>query len=607
MNESVKSIFQARFTTFQQQARELESKYNELSVLRIVFFVITVIGLVYLANARLTSAFFGFLGLFLVGFPILVNRHQKVKQRHEHSQRLETINQEELQRLEYRLHGFDAGKQYLDAKHPYAGDLDVFGEHSLFQLINRSATQKGKEFLARWLLHPAAASEIGERQTAARELAEQIDWRQDQQAHGRRVDTSKEDIEKLIQWVSTPADLPQRRLYQIIQVGFATGTALAIGLSMAGFIPWYIPLLMVLVNIFVVGSKAKVAGETHQQTNQSVPTLTAYQHMMEGVEQQTFSAPKLQALQATLHHGEQRASQAVKELRFILSNFDARANMMYHIFNAIFLLDLYWLLRADAWKEKARDQIEIWLNSMGELEALNSLASFAFAHPDFRFPTIATTRHHIVATAMGHCLLPPAQRITNDFAMQGRGAINIITGSNMSGKSTFLRTVGTNVVLALVGAPVCARNFEVAVMQVFTSMRTQDSLEENVSSFYAELRRLRQLLTMLEHPELPVLFMLDEILKGTNSQDRHHGAASLIKQLSKLEASGFVSTHDLELGKLADELTNLRNYNFTSTIEGDEIIFDYQLHDGVCQSFNASKLMEKMGIAIEKKQDEPTE
>ena len=160
---------------------------------------------------------------------------------------------------------------------------------------------------------------------------------------------------------------------------------------------------------------------------------------------------------------------------------------------------------------------------------------------------------------MGHCLIPPQQRVTNDFAMQGRGGSNVVTGSNMSGKSTFLRTVGTNIVLALTGAPVCAQQFEVSIMQVFTSMRTQDSLEENVSSFYAELQRLRQLLTMLETPQLPILFMLDEILKGTNSQDRHHGAASLIKQLGKLEASGFVSTHDLELGKLADELPNMRN------------------------------------------------
>lgn len=371
-------------------------------------------------------------------------------------------------------------------------------------------------------------------------------------------------------------------------------------------------MVAVLINMIVVGSIAKAASEVHQQTNQSVSTLKAYQFMMQGVEQQTFHSTKLQRLQQALkgdglpqtRSGGKSASQSVKELSYILSNFDARANVMYHIFNVILLLDVHWLLRADRWKARAKDRIEGWLNSIGEVEALDSIASFAYAQPEFTFPKISDQRHYIHTEAMGHCLIPPQQRVTNDFAMQGRGGINVVTGSNMSGKSTFLRTVGTNIVLALTGAPVCAQQFEVSIMQVFTSMRTQDSLEENVSSFYAELQRLRQLLTMLETPQLPILFMLDEILKGTNSQDRHHGAASLIKQLGKLEASGFVSTHDLELGKLADELPNLRNYNFTSTIEGDEIIFDYKLHDGVCQSFNASKLMEKMGIAIEKTQNQ---
>lgn len=363
-------------------------------------------------------------------------------------------------------------------------------------------------------------------------------------------------------------------------------------------------MIAVLVNMIVVGSTAKAASEVHQQTNQSVATLKAYQFMMQGVEQQSFRSEKLQQLQQALKSEGKSASRSVKELSYILSNFDARGNVMYHIFNVILLLDVHWLLRADRWKAQAKDQIEDWLNSIGKVEALDSIASFTFAQPDFVFPMIADERHYIDAVGLGHCLIPPQQRVSNDFAMQGRGAINVVTGSNMSGKSTFLRTIGTNMVLALTGAPVCAQRFEVAVMQVFTSMRTQDSLEENVSSFYAELQRLRQLLTMLEAPQLPVLFMLDEILKGTNSHDRHHGAASLMKQLSKLEASGFVSTHDLELGKLADELSNLKNYSFTSTIEGDEIIFDYQLHDGVCQSFNASKLMEKMGIAIENPQSQ---
>ncbi|MEM9675521.1 MAG: DNA mismatch repair protein MutS [Cyclobacteriaceae bacterium] len=599
MKESVATIFQTRFLTFQQQAQQLQKKYNLLSGIRIIFFLAAIIGIVYLANARLTNWFIGILVLSVVGFVVLVIRHQRIKWQLDHTQRLATINGEETERLNYRLHAFDAGLVYQDPIHAYSGDLDVFGEHSLFQLINRSTTQKGKGFLADWLQHPADKQEVELRQNAVQELSPQIDWRQSQQAHSRVVDTKAEDIQELLKWVVTPAALANQKLYRLVQAGLAIVTVVTIGLSMTGLIHWYIPLLLIVVNLSVIGSKAKVAEEVHQQTNRHVASLKAYRYMMEGVEKHSFQSPRLQLLQSNLLQSGRSASQYVKELEYILSNFDSRANVLYHVFNAILLLDIYWLLRADRWKAAASNQVAGWLNSMGEIEAINSVASFTFAQPEFTFPVISNERHHILAEAMGHCLIPPTQRVNNNFGMEGRGAINVITGSNMSGKSTFLRTVGTNVVLALMGAPVCAQRFEVGVMQVFTSMRTQDSLEENVSSFYAELRRLRQLLTMLEAPRLPVLFMLDEILKGTNSHDRHHGAASLIKQLSKLEASGFVSTHDLELGKLADELSRVHNYSFTSTIEGDEIIFDYKLYEGVCQSFNASKLMEKMGIAIE--------
>ncbi len=605
MKMIVNEVFQSRMSDFQQQAQVLRRKYNQVSTLRIIFFVVAIIGLVYLANARLTEFFIATLIGSAIGFVFIIRWHQNIKQTYEHTKRLAVINQEELHRLNYQLHSFDTGSMYQDLRHPYSGDLDVFGEHSLFQLINRSATRKGKDFLADWLCQPTAKPEIEARQEAAEELKDQLDWRQTQQAHGRQVNTTQEEIQQLLAWVASPLAIGNQKAYRVIQYAFSTLTVLLIIAAFAlSAIQWYVPMIVILINMAIIGTTAKAAEKVHKQTNKSVSTLKAYRHMMEGVEQQTFRSAKLLSLQNELRSEGKSASDSVKELGYILSNFDARGNMMYHVLNVIFLLDVYWLLRADRWKAQTKDHIEGWLNSMGEIEALDSIASFAFAQPDFTFPTISDERHYIRTEAMGHCLIPPKQRVNNDFTMAGQGTINIITGSNMSGKSTFLRTIGTNMVLALTGAPVCARQFEVAVMQVFSSMRTQDSLEENVSSFYAELQRLRQLLTMLEAPQLPVLFMLDEILKGTNSHDRHHGAASLIKQLGKLEASGFVSTHDLELGKLADELPSLRNYNFTSTIEGDEIIFDYQLHDGVCRSFNASKLMEKMGIAIEKKQQQ---
>lgn len=600
MNQSEPAFtFTQNVERYRTQAANVSRKFNQVSTVRILAFVLAIVGLVYLANARSDGGFLLVLLVSVVGFPLLIRYHNRLRTRKDHLLTLKAINKNELKRLNLELADFDQGKNFQQPTHPYSGDLDVFGEHSLFQLINRSATQQGKATLAQWLLHPAEKPKVEERQRAVQELTNLTEWRQTFQAHGPQQPEQEESLSMLLAWMKEPPALPRRVLYTGLCYGLALLTVVAIVLYFTTDISGYVPILLLVINGVILWTTAEVALDTHRKTTQSVAALRAYQQMLMSVEHQEFASNQLQKIRAQLHHRGVTASREISQLRYILDNFDARANLFYHIFNIVLLLDVFWLLRADRWKAQLRGDVARWFESVSEVEALSSLASFAFAHPAFTFPTISDQPFHLHTQGMGHCLIPPQQRVANNFAMEDRGTITIITGSNMSGKSTFLRTVGVNVVLALAGAPVCADTFEVSVMQVFTSMRTQDSLEENVSSFYAELRRLRQLLDMLKTPERPVLFMLDEILKGTNSQDRHHGAASLIKQLSKLSATGFVSTHDLELGKLEETLPNVKNYSFTSTIEQDEIYFDYMLREGVCKSFNASKLMAKMGIAIE--------
>ena len=598
MQRNVTKVFQQKADHYHQLTTRVARQFNYWSTVRAVFFVLALVGLVYLANARYASAFWALLAFFVIVFPILIRYHQRLRRKKEHFAHLEAINQDEIKRLHYDLHGFASGEAFTQTSHPYTGDLDIFGEHSLFQLLNRSHTQRGQALLAHWLQHPADPAEIAQRQEAVQELTQDTDGRQQFQAWGRPVHQQGENIHVLLDWVNEPAALPQKGLYTALCYGMALLTVTVIVLYFTIGISAYFPLITLAINGVILWKTSEVAESVHQKTEKSVKALRAYQHMFGHVEQQSFSSQRLQLLQSHLSHQGVSASREIEQLQYILDNFDARHNLFYHIFNIVLLTDIFWLLRADRWKQQLQGDVAQWFESISEIEALASMASFAFAHPGYTFPIIATQAYTLQAEELGHCLIPPEQRVSNDFAMQGQGAITIITGSNMSGKSTFLRTVGINVVLALMGAPVCARRLEVSVMQVFTSMRTQDSLEENVSSFYAELKRLKQLLDALRSPQIPVLFMLDEILKGTNSQDRHHGAASLIRQLSKLQATGFVSTHDLELGQLADELPNVTNYSFVSTIEQDEILFDYKLHDGICQSFNASKLMEKMGIAV---------
>ena len=270
---------------------------------------------------------------------------------------------------------------------------------------------------------------------------------------------------------------------------------------------------------------------------------------------------------------------------------------MYFILNTIFLLDFLILKNAENWRAKHKNEISEWFNAVANFEALSSLAAFRFASDDYKFPDFSSKDFVFNAVDMGHPLIPRSQRVNNDFVLEGRGKSCVVTGSNMAGKSTFLRTVGINAVLAFAGAPVCASSLAISNFQLFTSMRTKDNLEENVSSFYAELLRLKMLLEQINEKR-SVLFLLDEILKGTNSADRHVGAESLILQLNKLNAFGLVSTHDLELGQLQKNNKQIDNFNFSSTIDGEEIVFDYKLQEGICKSTNASQLMAKIGIDI---------
>ncbi len=599
MYKKLANTFQERASRFGKQAEAYSKKNNQISIIRIFVFIAGIVCIVYLANARMPEVLAFVTLFFLIGFGLIVQYHNQSKAKGQHLKHLAQINQEELQRMEGNLRSFAGGEKYTDPQHPYVADLDIFGPHSLFQLVNRSHTGPGRKKLADWLKNAAEKQEITARQEAIRELGGQVDWRQDFQAYGMDVHEEENDIATLLQWIQEPGAIKSPSLYLVLLLILPVLSIVSVILFFTGTVASFVPLLAVFGNGLVLWSVKDIAIITHKKTTASIKVLGANRFMIKKIEESNFQSERLKQLQENFQHQDYTASREVSRLQNILNNFDNRANMIYHIFNIFLLLDVYWLRRADRWKSHNREHISQWFEAISEFEALGSLAGFQYTHPDFVFPEISERHYTFNAKNLGHCLIKREHRVASDFSLEGRGEIAIITGSNMAGKSTFLRTVGINAALALAGAPVCASQMEISKLQVFTSMRTQDSLEESVSSFYAELQRLKQLLETVAQGA-PVLFMLDEILKGTNSHDRHQGAASLVKQLSKLNAMGLVSTHDLELGQLADNMPNIKNYSFDSTIENDEIFFDYKLHNGVCQSFNASKLMEKMGIAIGK-------
>jgi DNA mismatch repair ATPase MutS len=355
---------------------------------------------------------------------------------------------------------------------------------------------------------------------------------------------------------------------------------------------------VIALNLYLLGLNHAKTSKVVEQTSSVVKLLRTYVNHIRLVKGTTFNAAFSQQLQATLNDSMADAEKEIQQLSKLLDQLQARTNLLHIFINIPLLLDLQWMTRLNQWKKEKKDHLRTWTDNLAEFEVLVSLAGTAFINEDWCFPAITTEEYVLVGKGVGHPLISSEKRVGNDFSLRGAGLAVIITGPNMAGKSTFLRTIAINVVLAQMGAPVCATAMTVSQeMKVFTAMRTQDNLSENISSFYAELDRIQQLLKEIAAGD-KVLYFLDELLKGTNSADRHRGAEALVKQLVAQNVTGFVSTHDIELGQLTREMPQVSNYSFESTISEGQIDFDYKIRDGICSSFNASELMRQMGINI---------
>lgn len=591
------SLFEKRSASYQQRVDETKALSKRLSLVRIVSFLAVIFLIIQFANNAQAKLVGIITALFIILFIFLLRWHNKVRSQLKYQSALRDINEEEINRLSLNLSSLPSGQEFYQAQHPYHEDLDIFGKHSLFQLIDRSSTEEGQTRLAQWLSESADEKTISKRQKAIQELSEKLDFRQSFHAIGRVNEEKQGDKEIFISWLNSSSRLKRK---EILQVALAILPLLTIGTILGAYLDvlemgW--PLLVVVINMLILAMAFTPLDEISKQTENGYKSLGALKELILLVEQEDLNDDSLKELKERIHQKSKTAANTLSQLKFLLDTIHNRANLMYVVFDTLFILDVYWLLRIHRWKEANKLELQQWFDVMAEFDALNSLAGYAFANPQYSFPKLSDTPFTIEAKALGHPLIKPNQRVNNDFSFHGRGGICLITGSNMSGKSTFLRTLGVNMVLAQAGAPVCAQSMTFGLAQVFTSMRTTDELEENVSSFYAELKRLKKLLDQIDDNR-PTLFMIDEVLKGTNSEDRHKGAIALIKQLNSTNAFGLVSTHDLVLGSLANELAGVKNYSFNSVIKGDEIIFDYTLTEGICKSFNATKLMQNMGIDI---------
>ncbi len=592
--------FQSRKKTFQDLTEQFQKQYNQWAIFRaILFLAIALICYFIYQYFSFTYSVFA----FIVGISIFlfsVSKHLKIKYLRDKNRILSTLNEDEIKRLDNVFTRTETGEQFAEPDHFYASDLDIFGKQSLFKLLNRTHTYTGASTLANWLKFPSQKAEILSRQESIEELSGKVDFRQDLEVSAMLIEEVSEPTQKLISWSEESENVTIKK--PIFQYGkYLPYLTIPMILAWAfGYIPIGYPLLMLIIHGFILKQIYDTVSFALDQTIRLSGTLKAYANLSEIIVDETFTHQKLKNLQSQLSE----ASPAIRALEDILNKLGNRANPFFALIMGVPLMwDIHYFIKLENWKKVYQKNLPNWLSAIAEFETLNSFAGFSFANPTFIKPEISEEIFTLKTTGLAHPMIRKTKRISNNIQLIGEGKTIIITGSNMSGKSTFQRTVAVNVILALAGSVVCAETFVCSCVRVFTSMRTQDSLEEDTSSFYAELKRLKTLIEavgvhQLESNNTPILYFLDEILKGTNSKDRHEGAKALMLQLHRTTASGFISTHDVELGDEFDNQGFAENYSFSSEVVNDDLVFDYKLRAGVCHSFNASMLMKGIGIEM---------
>jgi len=537
------------------------------------------------------------IALPLLAFVALVVAHDRVLRREARATRMRRFFEDGLARLEDRWAGRgDAGDRYNDPQHPYAQDLDVFGTGSLFELLATTRTTTGSDRLAAWLCEAAAPQTIRERQAAVRELCPRLAMRLEMAIAGDEAGSASQQ-EALEAWASAPAAALSRTIFFLALAASA--------LSLAGLAAWIFtgtgagPFVAALLiqGAFALSIRSKVrpvlaAAET------PVGSLARSASLLACVENQEFKSPLLVQLSLELETTGRTPSGELEALRGLVDRRDARNNQFFAPIAAILMWGTHAALALEAWRARCGPRLAVWIESAGEIEALCALASHAYEHPEDPFPEIVEAGPVFEGEALGHPLLPSDRVVRNDLSLHHRPRALVMSGSNMSGKSTMLRTVGCNTILALAGAPIRARRLRISPLRIAASIRIVDSLQEGQSHFMAEIMRLRQVVE-ISHGSPPALFLLDEILHGTNSHDRRIGAEAVIQGLVEHGAIGIVTTHDLALTQIVGPSGGrLANVHFEDHLEDDSMKFDYALREGVVEKSNALALMRSVGLDV---------
>lgn len=588
-----------RLSLTEGQLQQVKKQIFRISMLRLALFIAGIAGLYFFFNQTtllIICICLTFLPLF-----ILVKIHNRFFIRKEWLETQARIIQEELQALSGDYSSFEDGKEYVNPEHPYSFDLDIFGRRSLFQSINRTCTFFGKVRLAEWLQnHLHEKTSIEKRQEMVREISEHTLFREQFRVAGLVHHGQSPDAEKIQAWSQSPAQYLHAGWVKAFIWGVPVINSLLLITSLAEWtsFSWLgLSFGIFLVLSFGIIKRAIYIQETY---GKQLKSLNGYARLIALAKAEDWKSAGMQELMERFNLNGQSPIQALQQLSKELDRLDLRNNQfLYVLLEGSIFFQLQEIVRIERWKARYGQHINEWLETVGKLDALCSLGTFAYNHPQYTYPELTEKPFCFLATQMGHPLMPASQCVKNDATIPSRPFFLIITGANMAGKSTYLRTIGVNYLLACIGAPVCCERLKLYPNQLITSLRTSDSLSDNESYFFAELKRLKRIIDLLNQGQ-QLFIILDEILKGTNSMDKQKGSFDLIRQFMQLKANGIIATHDLLLGSLIKQFPEeIRNYCFEADIKENELTFSYKLREGVAQNMNACFLMKKMGIILQ--------
>lgn len=587
------AVYKKNIDQYQKEIEQLKNKSRQWVVVRLISFLAIPITIYFLFSLGWITTLIVLIEL--IAFLFFVRKSAENKEQLIFTEKLHWINEAELKAIDHDYSSFNDGKKYSDPKHAFSYDIDLFGKSGFFQYFNRTVSEEGEQLLVNKLLN--GDDSYSSNPEAIEELTSHINWMQRYRANGHSKEQETSKKLSLLQWSKIPVHAPNW-----LKIARPIMVLLAIALSIAYYLDFINGVVFIIgaaITLFPISRFIKKTNKTHQEVISISSKLKSIAYQLKSIDEIEVQSEKLTYFKDQLFNKDLKGYEAVKELNSLIEKFEYRNNVLVALLLNFYLAwDFYLLLKLKQWKGKYGDHLPAWESIVYEIEVLISAATFRYnntAHTSYA-ELNESNDTTIECIELGHPLIEADKRVNNNYVMNEKEQFSIITGPNMAGKSTFLRSIAVNLILAKAGFPVMAEKFIFPNLNLYSSMRTSDDLTDESSYFHAELIRLRFIVDAIEQGE-NVFIILDEILKGTNSKDKEEGSAKFLSKLIQLNARGIIATHDLKLTELAEKNEALKNIYFDTTISGDDISFDYTIRDGVAKNMNASFLLRKMGLS----------